>query len=627
MSYEKIMPSVTIDTKNVYKDLETISKTNNVDIKNIDFNLISIITYYKTSSNDNFAEIEEEDLIIFDDDSFLENPDLVIVQEYRVKFFDQRSIIPQKLPDITLGINKHMTKVIGNIKDFINIKYSKTLKDEILNLIYKKLIKAGILVGIRNEQMIKELDKLISILRIKGNIDKEFSFVVTTGIEPIFPINDSMIYNYKNKSNESSPNGEKVDYASRGFIQSVSKDEVILEYLKPQIGKHGRNVRGELIKVLEPKNNSKVEIKITDNIEVKEDEKSIKYIAKKNGYISNSGNSYDIKDELDINEVSFKTTGSIEAGLNTDVKIHVKEKDVLKDAVGAGMNIETSEIKVEGNIAKGANIHAIDVVIGGTTHAKSTIEATKATIGVHIGRLICEEARIGRLEGGYIKAQKVYLDSVIGGEIIADEIYIKKLFSNSNITASKIVEIEELKGTNNKITIDASLATSNKKKIEEYGKKIILLEKEISNMPKELEKKKSIIDSNKDSVNSIKNKIKELRTNNITPPIVLVNKLKDFQSLVYKYNLELQIYESKQNSLQDLHNELKNIQSSIFNAKIINKDRWKELNEIKFKLIEPVKEITYSTRENELARLITLKYVSMGLEESYEIKIQNELKK
>ena len=63
------------------------------------------------------------------------------------------------------------------------------------------------------------------------------------------------------------------------------------------------------------------------------------------------------------------------------------------------------------------------------------------------------------------------------------------------------------------------------------------------------------------------------------------------------------------------------MESIIFNAKIINRDRWTELNEIKFKLIEPPIDINYSTKENEIIRVMTLKAGVNG----YEIKRSNEI--
>ena len=112
----------------------------------------------------------------------------------------------------------------------------------------------------------------------------------------------------------------------------------------------GRNLKGELIPVQEPKETNKQELQIGENIEIKEDASSIKYIAKVAGYVSEEGGKYDVKEELDVNEATIKTTGSIEAGLDSDVVINIREQDTFKDAVGADIKIETSVINIKGNI-------------------------------------------------------------------------------------------------------------------------------------------------------------------------------------------------------------------------------------------------------------------------------------
>ena len=105
----------------------------------------------------------------------------------------------------------------------------------------------------------------------------------------------------------------------------------------------------------------------------------------------------------------------------------------------------------------------------------------------------------------------------------------------------------------------------------------------------------------------------------------LINKLKDYQSLVYEYNEKAKQYKNKNERYCEVIAKLEELQDMIFDSKIINKGRWAELNDIKFELIEPRRTITYSTRENELARMITLKHLEIAGESLYELKKSNEL--
>ncbi len=512
MADEVIMPSIIVDTKNPYQDMEFIASNAGVSVDNVDFNIISVDTRYKLKPEDDFISAIDSELRMFDDDEFMSNPNLSISQNYKVEFFDRRVKKQPMLPKVSLGTNKNMTKVVASIKEDSNVKYYPSFERDLINFIQKKLLKANILIGIRDYIMLREINKVTSILRIKEIIDKAFTFVVVTGVDPVVAVDDNMIFYYKSKLKNSEKNkDDKVNYSNRGFVQGVTEGEVIIEYIKPKTGIAGRNVKGDVISVNEPKILIKEKINVSQNIDVKEDDDSIKYIAKKNGYVNEEKGTYDIKDELDINEVSFKTTGSIETSLESDVKINIKEKDILKDAVGAGMSIETTSINVEGNVAKGAHIVAKDVIIGGQTHAKSVIKAQTAEISVHLGRLICDEAKIDRLESGYVRAKKVFINSVIGGEIIANEVHIKRLFANSSITASTLVEIDELKGTNNRICIDSGEILNYEGKLEEYSKTMSKLKTDILVIPRELESKKNIIDSNRESVNSIKRRIRRVK--------------------------------------------------------------------------------------------------------------------
>ena len=64
-----------------------------------------------------------------------------------------------------------------------------------------------------------------------------------------------------------------------------------------------------------------------------------------------------------------------------------------------------------------------------------------------------------------------------------------------------------------------------------------------------------------------------------------INKLKDYQSLVYEYNEKARQYKSKNERYNEIIDNLKELQDMIFDSKIINKGRWVELNDIKFELI------------------------------------------
>ena len=68
------------------------------------------------------------------------------------------------------------------------------------------------------------------------------------------------------------------------------------------------------------------------------------------------------------------------------------------------------------------------------------------------------------------------------------------------------------------------------------------------------------------------------------------------------------------------------MQNGVFSAKIINRGGWIDLNEIRFTLVDPPKTVTYSTKQNETARVITLeKFEKADGETDFRIKKSNSL--
>ncbi|WP_423903615.1 flagellar assembly protein A, partial [Campylobacter showae] len=483
------------------------------------------------------------------------------------------------------------------------------------------------LVGIRNKTMLEEVAKIYSVLRVKEFIDKDYTFIVTAGVNVNPSADDALVFYYKNK-NKSTDENDKVDYSNRGYLLGVTENELIFEYVKLREGANGRDVRGKLLPTQKAKATIAKMPEHTENIYSKEDEEGIKFFSKKSGYVQEEKGVFDIKDELDVNEISFKTTGSVDTGLDTNVTLNVKEKDLTKDAIGTGMTVEANEINIEGNVAANAVVKANKVVIGGQTHAKALIEAKDAKIAVHIGSFDGEYVEIDRLEGGKVKAKKAVIKSAIGGEIIAESVIIDTLVSNSNIIIADTLEIKKLKGVNNKILVDFSMIKNTGEQINERMAKIKAIREQIVKMPRTLESKRCVIEENKGPINVIKAKIEELKSTNNTPPVTFMKKLKEYQQLVHEYNALLKEFREKKAAIAELKSEIANIQDGIFSSKVINHSNWREFNEIKFRLVDPARDITYSTRENEIARVITIaKVETEDGDIDYVVKKNNNVRK
>ncbi len=614
--------SIIVDTKDVVKELKAICSTYKLKPQDIDFNILECHTFFRTSEDEEWEELNDKNREMFESDEFLVHENLQINQNYKIEIFkiDLQKHANDKLPTITLGANKTLTNIIATIKKDLDLSTKGGMDKKIISQINKKKLKAGILIGIKESDMLKEVSRVAASIQVNGFLENDESFMVMDFLKPVFSINDDMIYHYQKKVKKEDEQG-RINYARRGFVLPVEEGEVIIEYIKPQMGTPGRNCRGKFIPIKEPSQTQNVTINTTDAIVVQEDDNSIKYVSTKKGYVKDDGGVYDIQDQMDVDGVKFKTTGSIEAGIDSNVTINIKETMEFEDAIGAGMKVETTAVNVEGSVGSNAFIKANDVKIGGQTHKNSTIDCKNIDVTVHRGKITSDIANIDRLEGGEVVADSVHVQTVVGGTIIAREIHVDTLISNATIISSELVDVKNIKGSNNKIIIDPTQIKGIENKINEISEKISNAEDEYKKIPKLLKTKKEIIESNKNAVEAVKERLLELKAKNIKPFAGLTKKVIDYQNLVKEYNSCLNDYKDKQEKIKELKRDLNEFQSKVFSAKIISHSPWTEFNEICFKLIYPPVEVVHSTRENEMSREITLEQIA---EDKYEIKRSTE---
>ena len=611
--------NIVIDTENVNQELKNISSSQKIPLNKLDFTILSFKSVFKTHKDDEWMEINDSNIEQFRDEDFLLNEELQIKQQYKIEVFLKNKNSSSPL-DITLGGNKFLTKIIATIKRNLDIKYSSKLKMYIIGEINKRLVKQSILISIFQSELHKEIEKIIFKIRINSFLDEDHTFIVCNCIEPIASIDDDLIFHYKENSDKKDEQG-RIDYARRGYIHAVQKGDIIIEYIKAKKGRNGRNCKGELLKVKEPKQRYSIDFTVSENIERKEDENRIIFVAKKDGYVNKEGDKFDINDNMEVEEVTLKTTGSIEANLKSNVKINIKENDIFKDAIGPGMTVETTEIIVEGNIGSGATVKAKKAKIGGQTHKNASIYAEDLDISIHRGYAEGDIVKIKRLEGGKVNAKTVQIEQAIGGEVIAEKIYIKQLVSNVTMIASEIIEINELKGTNNRFIIDPSKVLGFHEKIDDLKKKLKKIKFTINTIKKDIRDKKILIDKNREAAELVKQKIVELKSSGQKPSKVLMKKIKDFQQLILKYNTLLEKYKKEKEEREIVKKEIDDIQLTILNAKVINHSVWHEYNEIKFVLLSPKIEVVHVTTEGEIAKSITLSKIEEG---DYQINRKSE---
>jgi hypothetical protein len=380
---------------------------------------------------------------------------------------------------------------------------------------------------------------------------------------------------------------------------ALKAGDVLIEIIKPIQGRNGRDCRGKIISIPKVKDFNIPSITVKPNeIKKEEDEKRIVYIARKDGYIYKDGDSYTIKDEMEVKQINLKT-GNVSGAKDAHIKLEVKESDALKEAISDNMTVETTVLIVRGNVGKAAKINAQDLKVHGQTHQKATIYADKAFINVHKGYIEGKEIEINRLEGGAVKGKKVKIKQAIGGRVIAEEIEFEIIGSHVKAYALKEIKIKKLKGGENKFIISPLEVLGVENDVEKMEIKIKEIKRDIEIYTKEYKKRKEILIKNKPAIEQLMKTYKENKQKNIKTSYTTIKKIKEYneykdKTLEIKNKIAL-----LKKDLEELKETLQNYQNAIFNSVIILHSPWTPYNRIEFDIIEPPVKLKYDTKGSE----------------------------
>ena len=612
---------VVVTTEDVPSTLQEIALKYKISSHALDIRIIGVKTFIKMDAKEpEWIEVEGDDWDKFNKPEILLNPNFLIKQTYEIEIIRHKE--ENWMSDLMLHIaaNGKKNRIVCTLKSGSIVRYSEDLVGKIKNLIHKKMVRSRLLIGLWDLDITDKLDDIAAKARVEGQYilgeDHHFDVAVCYAAQP--SVDDDLIFHYKEKQ-KSEETGDKVDHSRRGFIQAVEKGEVIIEYVKPQKGTPGRNCLGTFVPVQEPQETKRPEFSVSDNIEIEEDDRRILYRAKRGGYVVLEENTYDIRDEMEIDEVSFKKTGSIDAGVETEVKLHVNEKDTMKDAIGTGVEVEATEVKVEGNVGAAALIKAEEVRIGGQTHQSSKIYADTAQINVLRGYLkVKDKAEITRVEGGVAEGKEIVVSQMIGGEIRGMNVKVKLLGANAKIYGVSRIEIEKMLGENNKLIIDPS-------QIDAYHDEIVSLEEEVERLSEEIEKRKEkmaekeeVAAKSETAVESLKKKILEEKRRGIAPRPAFVAKIKQYQKLKEKIEAERGELTVLQTKLEGLESRLLAYQDMVVHAEIVNFGEWKEYTTIEFHLLQPQMKLEYIPTAGQSKQVVYL----VKNEEGYEVAVR-----
>ena len=587
-----------LKTDNVSKTITEISKQYNISLSSLDFDVLDIQTYLKFGEENDYILADEESLNHFQDKSNIINEEVKIKQSYEIKvrkydFIDEFELLGK------MKVNRDLCGADYYISPSSLLIYSPLLEEYIIEELTKKKLRNSLLVGVFEDSMMQDIEKLVAKIRVLGSIEESERITLCKGLRMVKSIDGAIIEHYKKKLDEYDEFGNKINFKKKGLVYPVEEGDVIIEVIKPKLGINGRNCKGELLVAKVPKEIEIPKYIVQDDIEIKEDETKIEYIVKKNGYLAFAEDKILIKDELEIRQINLRT-GSVVGAENSNVKLEITENDALKEAIGDGMKVETTKLHIKGNVGNGARIKAKELIIEGQTHKKSKIASNEADINIHKGYLKANDCTIHRLEGGIVEAKKAHIIQATSGKVKAREIYVDILGSHITLISSHYIEIETIKGSENTLIIKSAegnqeeLIKSMEEKIEEGN---ILAR----NLKSHYDKNRAIIMKNKPSISKIKAKLKSDKENGINSNPQLKIKLRKFNELVKKTKeFETKIKHIKEKNMH-YKEQIDDMQVGVFGAKIVAKSEWKEYNRMEFKLVEPPMNFVYDTKAHDIS--------------------------
>ncbi|MDP3119657.1 MAG: FapA family protein [Sulfuricurvum sp.] len=615
-SSSAIVPFV-VRTNNIAKELMQAASMHKVSVHSLDFRLLEVQTLSLMASevkadSDEWNELSPADINALGNELYL-NPKFELKQMYEAEIFSITEV--GKLDHIELSIagNATLCKIYLTIKSGSELIYDDTFEEDFFELIMKKKLRANLMIGIFDSMMHSNLSEFLAKVKVNGlyRVKEQERFVVGEGIEPMPTVDDALIMHYDKKQNGLDEAG-RIDYAKRGYIISVVANDLLIEYIKPRKGTSGRNCRGEFITTKEPLIRYEPTFTIGENIQRDENDVRIEFRAKTGGYVTFEGGMYDIKTQMDVTEISFRSTGSIETQLDADVSINVKEKDPLKDAIGTGMEVTVNVINIDGNIGPDAKVTAHKAVVEGQVHNSATITADDLTINVHKGKAYGKEIHVTRLEHGSVEGDHVSVAQATGGIVHAKEIDVELLGSHTKLTASKRIEIQKLQGGENILTIDP-LLNESREFLDEEQSLMIEVKKVIHDVAKELSAYEETMTKNQPVYEDIKRKLINYKNNGIKIPIAYAQKYKQFQEFKFKLDALRKEYQDKLDHYAFISGRHRALQDEIFEARVINHDRWHNYNEIIFKLIDPPIDITFFPPDNSVGGIYGLHMSDEGI--------------
>lgn len=562
---------VTKASTSIKEDLRFAASDRKLPAEQVDFDLLSYETYYKKGEDQEWHVMGGENILTQITQEELYSSDFLLSQEYQITL---RSFVPH--PYLDLRFSVAMSKSKGLVSAIIDpssiIPLKKGVKDWIKEAINKKMLRLGFMIGMADEELEVRINRLLITLQRSGPLKAPYDLIIAKFFPAIAPVDDAIILHYK-KENK-----------SKSLIEGVEVGGLILEYIFPKQGRNGRGLDGAPIIVSEPTVKYAGVIKVDDaTIRSEQDDKSTRYYARVSGFLKREQGVFLVANELHLESVSMKKTGSIEAGIDKDIFLSVDQKTFNEDAVGMGVHIDVQKVDIGGIVGENTKIRAEELSIAAQTHRKSDMDVSEvATIQLHRGNLKAKEANIDILEGGRIEADIVHINKMLGGDVIARKVYVDVLYSHARITALESIEINSIEGEGGILSIDPLSVGAYHEKIAETQNSIKERETELFGRSHELRDRQNVFKNKNARIKQFQKRVMDAKQRGLEPMKADVVRLKQYQAQAYELNEAASKIREDEGYLEALRSKLDKLYAADLHGEVICHGSYNGLNRVVF---------------------------------------------
>lgn len=588
---------VKVITSNVADELKRIAADNTTSVSKLRV-IINTVTTFVKNSETTLAETTGDTLNRYKEETYLRDNTILFEQEYDVQIKSVRSAYAFKDMHSQIEFKENNTLAYLVVKQGSRLKYYDGLYDDFLEYIVEQKLKSNIMLYLFDTDYPTTIKALVDVIKkLKLFVFKEDKkILIAKGLDATEGIESKLIMNIEEKNDVRTEDSEgRVDHSNRGIYINCAKDEQLFEFIKPQQGKHGRTCKGEIIEAKTISLDETPTFTVDDSIEIQDSFENIKYISTKSGFLTKDKDKYDVINNLTIDEISFKTTGTINSNLDADISINVTRNNPLEDAIAEGMHVKVRKLSVNGNVGPNTKIETRDVSILGQTHDKSFIQCVNADIKQHRGKVIGREVNINTLEGGEVIADRAIIAHAVRGKIRAKIIEIGSLGSNVTMEASKYIQVDMITGGENKFIIDMSITSAfdeNKKPDISYVQK---LENELKLLFKALKEINEKVKKNLNSCKKIQALIIKNKNEGIDIPDSVMKNFKICKIMMVRYKKLKEDFGHKKSQIEKAKNSQHENNLDIFDAKIVVNKPIEGFNSITYRLSNPEREIVLKT--------------------------------